>query len=146
FTVLYFFSAMAPEFSPDGTSYHLSFVAQYARARGFVRIPANIYAQLSQGIELLYLAAFTFGRHSAAALVHYAFLLALTLAGVNYGRRTGYPAAGLAAALLVYATPVVGIDGTTAYIDVAVACILFALFYLLQLWDQHRHTGLLALI
>jgi hypothetical protein len=37
-----------------------------------------MYAQLSQGIELLFLMAFSFGRHSAAALVHYAFLLALT--------------------------------------------------------------------
>ncbi len=47
FTVLYFLSAMAPEFSPDGTAYHLSFVARYAREGGFVRIPWNIYAQLS---------------------------------------------------------------------------------------------------
>ncbi len=146
FTVLYFFSAMAPEFSPDGTSYHLSFVAQYARAHGFVRIPTNIYAQLSQGIELLFLMAFTFGRHSSAALVHYAFLIALTFAIVNYGRRTGYPAAGLAGALLVYASPVVGIDATSAYIDVAVACILFTVFYLLQLWDVQRRARLLVVI
>ncbi len=146
FTVLYFFSAMAPEFSPDGAAYHLNFVAKYARARGFVRIPTNIYAQLSQGIELLFLMAFSFGRHSAAAMVHYAFLLALTLAIVSYGRRAGYPVAGLAAALLVYVTPVVGIDGTVGYIDVAVACILFVLFYALQIWDVQRHSGLLIVI
>ena len=146
FTLLYFFSAMAPEFSPDGTSYHLSFVAKYARAHGFVFVPTNIYAQLSQGIELLYLFAFSFGRHSAAALVHYAFLLALALSIVNYGRRTGYPIAGLCGALLVYASPVVGMDGTTAYNDVAVAAILFAVFYLVQLWDEERTTGLLITI
>jgi hypothetical protein len=146
FTVLYFFSAMAPEFSPDGISYHLSFVAKYAREHGFVRIPTNMYAQLSQGIELLFLLAFLFGQHSSAALVHYAFLLALTLAIVSYGRRAGYPLAGLAGALLVYASPVVGIDGTSAYNDVAVACILFAVFYLLQIWDEQRQTGLLILI
>ena len=146
FTVLYFFSAMAPEFSPDGISYHLSFVARYAREHGFVRIPWNLYAQLSQGIELLYLMAFLFGKHSAAALVHYSFLLALVLAVVSYGRRIGYPIAGLAAGLLVYASPVVGIDGTSAYIDVAVACILFAVFYFVQLWDEHRLTALLMII
>ncbi len=145
FTVLYFFSAMAPEFSPDGVSYHLSFVARYAREHGFVRIPWNLYAQLSQGIELLYLMAFLFGKHSAAALVHYSFLLALVLAVVSYGRRIGYPVAGLAAGLLVYASPVVGIDGTSAYIDVAVACILFAVFYFVQLWDAQRSTGLLMI-
>ena len=146
FTVLYFLSAMAPEFSPDGTAYHLSFVARYAREGGFVRIPWNIYAQLSQGIELLYLMAFTFGRHSAAALVHYAFLLALTLAVVSYGRRMGHPLAGLAGALLVYASPVVGMDGTTAYIDVAVAAVLFAVFYAVEIWDGQRSMGLLAVI
>ncbi len=146
FTVLYFFSAMAPEFSPDGTAYHLGFVAKYARARGFVRIPTNIYAQLSQGIELLFLMAFSFGHHSAAAMVHYVFLLALSLAMVSYGRRIGYPVAGLAAALLVYVSPVVGIDATSGYIDVAVACILFATFYLLQLWDDQRGAGLLVLV
>jgi hypothetical protein len=146
FTVLYFFSAMAPEFSPDGVSYHLSFVAKYNLAHGFVRIPTNLYAQLSQGVELLYLMAFSFGRHSAAALVHYAFLLALALAILSYGRRIGYPVAGAAAALLVYASPVVGMDGTTAYIDVAVAAILFALYYLVQLWDRQRSTALLLVI
>lgn len=146
FTVLYFFSAMAPEFSPDGTSYHLSFVARYARAHGFVRIPTNLYAQLSQGIELLFLMAFSFGRHSAAALVHYAFLLALTFAVVNYGRRSGYPVAGLAGAILLYVSPVVGIDGTSAYIDVAVASILFTVFYLAQIWDSQRSAGLLVAI
>lgn len=146
FTVLYFFSAMAPEFSPDGTSYHLSFVIKYLRAHGFVFIPTNIYAQLSQGIELLYLFAFAFGHHSAAALVHYAFLLALAVLIVNYGRRTGHPIAGLCGAGLTYASPVAGMDGTTAYIDVAVAAILFAVFYLVQLWDEQRGTGLLVLL
>ncbi len=146
FTILYFFTAMAPEFSPDGVSYHLSFVARYNRAHGFVRIPTNLYAQLSQGIELLYLMAFAFGRHSAAALVHYAFLIALTVSILSYGRRIGYPVAGAAAALLVYISPVVGMDGTTAYIDVAVACILFAVFYFVQLWDRQRSRALLVVI
>jgi hypothetical protein len=146
FTILYFFTAMAPEFSPDGVSYHLSFVAKYNRAHGFVPILHNMYAQLSQGIELLYLMAFSFGRHSAAALVHYAFLLALTLALSSYGRRIGYPVAGVASALLVYVSPVVGMDGATSYIDVAVAAILFTVFYLLQLWDRQRSQAALALI
>lgn len=146
FTVLYFFSAMAPEFSADGVSYHLSFVAKYARARGFVHLPTNIYAQLSQGIELLYLMAFMFGKHSAASLVHYAFLLSLTLAVVSYGRRTGHPIPGLMAGLFVYVSPVVGMDATCGYIDVAVASILFAVFYMVQLWDEQRSTGLAATI
>jgi hypothetical protein len=145
FTILYFCNAMAPEFSPDGVSYHLIFVARYIRAHGFVRIPENMYSYLSQGLELLFVFAFAFGKHSAAALVHYAFLVALAILLLNFGRRIGRPAVGAAAALLVYASPVAGIDGTSAYIDVGAACVIFAVFYLLQIWDEARTWRMAAI-
>ncbi len=77
FAILYFFNSMAPEMSPDGTTYHLPFPAVYYRAHGFVRIPWNIYANISQGVEMLFLFAYAFGRQSAAALVHFSFLVSL---------------------------------------------------------------------
>jgi hypothetical protein len=144
FTVLYFFNALAPEISPDGMAYHLGEVAKYSRAHGFVRITTNMYGNLSQGMELLFFHAFTFGKHSAAALVHYAFLLCLTFLMFSYGRRLGHPGVGVAGAIFLYVSPVVGIDGTIAYNDVAVAAIAFALFYLLQIWDQERGAKLLV--
>jgi hypothetical protein len=144
FTVLYFFNALAPEVSPDGIAYHLGEVAKYSRAHGFVRITTNMYGNLSQGIELLFLYAFTFGKHSAAALVHFAFLLCLTFLMLAYGRRLGRPGVGVAGAIFLYASPVVGMDGSIAYNDVAVAAIAFALFYLLQIWDQERRAQLLV--
>ena len=67
FTFLYVANAMAPEISPDGVSYHLTFVARYMREHRLVFVPTNMYAQLSQGIEMLFAFAFAFGRHSAAA-------------------------------------------------------------------------------
>jgi hypothetical protein len=144
FTVLYFFNALAPEVSPDGMAYHLGEVAKYYRAHGFVRITTNMYGNLSQGVELLFLHAFTYGKNSAAALLHYSFLLCLTFLILSYGRRLGHPAVGVAGALFLYASPVVGMDGTIAYNDVAVATIAFALFYLLQIWDQDRSAQLLV--
>src|SRR5215472_9997144 len=75
--VLYFFNALAPEISPDGSTYHLGLVARYLREHGFHRITNDMYASFSQGIEMLFLFAFDFGRHSAAALVHFAYLVAL---------------------------------------------------------------------
>src|SRR5581483_602795 len=69
--VLYFFNALAPEISPDGSTYQLGLVARYLREHGFHRITTNMYANLSQGLEMLFLFAFAFGRHSAAALVHF---------------------------------------------------------------------------
>lgn len=144
FTVIYFFNALAPETSPDGMAYHLGEVAKYYRAHGFVRITTNIYSNLSQGVELLFLHAFTFGKHSAAALVHFSYLVCLTFLIVTYGRRIGKPGAGVAAAIFFYAASVVGKDGTIAYIDVAVTAVVFALFYLLQIWDETRAAQLLV--
>ena len=134
FGVLYFSNAMAPEMSPDGSSYHLGIIGRYYSNHGFERITTNMYANLSQGVEMLYLFAYAFGRHSSAALVHLAFLAALPLAMLSYARRFGFGAAGAAAALFVFVSPIVGKDGSTAYNDVAVACIIFAVFHLLQIW------------
>jgi hypothetical protein len=142
FTVLYFFHALAPESSPDGSTYHLGFVARYLRARGFVRVE-DMYAAFSGGVEMVFTPAFAIGKHSAAALTHFAFLIALALAVFAYGQRLGKPWAGAAAAFLVYASPVVGIDGTSAYIDVAVAAVAFAVFHWLEIWDELRDDRLL---
>lgn len=144
FTILYFFSSMAPETSPDGAAYHLGLVGQYFRWHGFHPIRWTIYASLSEGMEMLFLFAYSFGRHSAAAMVHFAFLLALAWEMLAYSRRAGFPVAGACAALLVYASPVVGVDGTSAYNDVAVAAIAFTLFVLLQRWSDSRSPRLLV--
>jgi Dolichyl-phosphate-mannose-protein mannosyltransferase len=143
FTWYSFFNALAPEHSSDGMAYHLSEVFIYSRAHGFPRITTNVYFNLSQGIELLYLFAFDFGRHSAATLVHYAFLIALVFLVLCYGRRIGRPAVGVAGAIFTYTCPIMLRDATTAYIDVALPAVLFALFYLLQLWDENRDPGFL---
>jgi hypothetical protein len=146
FAVVYFTNAMTPERSPDGSTYHLGLVARYYREHGFRRLTTNMYSSLSQGVEMLYLYAFAFGRHSASALVHFSFLAWLPLAMLCYARRFGFASAGATGALLFFLSPVVGMDGTTAYNDVAVAAIVFAVFYFLQVWDQERSPGLLVLI
>ena len=144
--ILYFFNSMAPEASFDGSRYHLALAGRYLREHGFHRITNNMYASLSQGVEMLYLWAYAFGRHSAAAMVHFAFLVALVWQMFSYGRRMGLPLAGACGALLVFASPVVGVDGTSAYNDVAVAAIAFTLFHLLQIWDEVRAPRLLVAI
>ena len=143
FTVVYFFHAWAPESSPDGSAYHLGLVARYLRAHGFEQIVTNMYASLSAGVEMLYVPAFAIGKHSAGALVHYAFLVALAMAMFAYGRRIGKAWVGAAGSLLVYVSPVVGLDGTIAYNDCAVAAIAFVVFYFLEIWDEVREPRLL---
>jgi hypothetical protein len=141
--ILYFFNAMAPESSPDGAAYHLGLVGRYFREHGwrehgFHRNADSIYGMMPGGVEMLFLFAYAFGKHSAAAMVHFAFLLALGWQVFRYGREAGSAVAGACAAVLIFASPLVGIDGTSAYNDVALAAIAFTLFRLLQLWESQR--------
>ncbi|MBM3785132.1 MAG: hypothetical protein FJW30_12270 [Acidobacteria bacterium] len=148
FVLLYLSNAMAPEASPDGSAYHLGLVARYFRGHALYPVNFNMYAALSQGMEMLFLGAYAAGRHSAAALMHFTFLLALPWLLLSYGRRIGMPNAGIGSALLVFASPVVGIDGISAYNDVAAACVLFSLYVVLRSMEDHPElawvAGLLA--
>jgi hypothetical protein len=132
FFACYFSNAAAPEISPDGSGYHLGNVARDWRHHGFDWDYHSIYSSLGQGMEMLFLVAFSIGRHPAAAMVHMAFQAALPLLMVCYGRRFGFPRVGAFAGLLVYACPVVGIAGISAYNDLAVATLIFAGFYLVE--------------
>ena len=146
FFLCYSINGLAPEVSPDGSGYHLGNVARYARTAGFAWDFHSIYASLSQGMEMLFLVAFSFGKQSAAALIEVAFQAVLPLLMVCYGRRFGFPRAAAFAAILTLACPIVGIAGSSAYVDVSVATLLFAVFYLLQVWDESKQPNLLLLI
>ncbi|MGO9439756.1 MAG: hypothetical protein ACLPXM_04360 [Terriglobales bacterium] len=92
---IYFLRAIAPEVSPDGSTYHLGFTALYLREHGLYPVTWNMYASLSQGMEMLFLFAFAFGKHTAAALVHLAFLVALVWQMGMWGVRHGMAWVGL---------------------------------------------------
>jgi len=136
FFACYFTNALAPEISPDGSGYHLGNVARDWRHNGFDWAYHSIYSSLGQGMEMLFLVAFSVGRHPAAALVHMAFQATLPILMLCYGRRSGFPRAAAFAGLVVYASPVVGIDGSSAYNDLALATLIFAGFYVLDVKHQ----------
>ena len=137
FFVCYLVNAAAPEISPDGSGYHLGNVARDWRTGGFDWEYHSIYSSLGQGIEMLFLVAYAIGRHPAAALVHMTFQAALPWLLVCYGRRFGFPGVGAFAGLVVYACPVAGISGASAYNDLAVATLIFAGFYLIEVNYQN---------
>jgi hypothetical protein len=143
---IYFLKAIAPEVSPDGSTYHLGLTALYLRQHGLYRITWSMYASLSQGMEMLFLFAFAFGRHSAAALVHLAFLVALVRQMAIWGARHGMAWVGLVGAALVGLSPVVGVDASSAYNDVALAAVAFILFCLLERWAEEGSARLLPAI
>jgi hypothetical protein len=130
---VYLSIALAPEASLDGGSHYLSDVARWARQFGF-----------APGVEMLFLFAYTIGHHSAAAMVELLFLFTLPLGMLAYARRLGDARAGVLAALLFFASPVVGRTGTIAAPDVAIACGAFACFYLADVAFTERQWRLLG--
>jgi hypothetical protein len=146
FSILYLSSALAPETSADAGTYHIGFLVRYLDQHRMVPVTTDMYASLSQGAEMLFMFAFAFGKQSAAAMVHLTFLLALPFGMLSYGRRIGKPVAGALGGLLFFLSPVVGRTGTIAYVDVATACVCFAVFYSVQIWKERRETGLLVVV
>jgi len=146
FGVLYLGNAMLPEASPDGVAYHVAYPASYLAAHHFPRITTSLYAAYPEGVEMLFLFAFAFGKHTAAAMVHLLFTLITPLGMLAYGRRIGSPVTGAAGALLFFLSPVVGKAGSSAYVDVAMAAAVFAVFLLLEIWRQEPQRRLLVAI
>jgi hypothetical protein len=144
--VLYFVNALAPELQGDAITYHLGFAAEYARTGAFSD-RVGFYEMVPQGIEMLFTVAFSIGRHSAAKLVHFGFLLASVPLLIRIGRRLGLgDTASLAAAGFYFCAPITGISGTCAYNDAAMVFFVLVAFYLLLVWRElHDDRYLLPL-
>lgn len=138
FGLFYLATAMLPEISSDGTVYHVGVITRYYARHGFYPMRTDMNANMPAGIEMLFLYAYAFGRHSSTALVHLSFLLTLPFGMLAYARKIGQAAAGIVGSLLFYVAPVVGKDGTSAYNDVAAAALAFGCFYALELWRNDR--------
>ena len=125
-------------------AYHLGLTSEYVRLGGFPR-RVGFYEMLPQGFEMLFVPAFAFGRHSAARLVHCAFLLATVPLMLRIGRRLGLPeGAALTAAVLYFCAPMAGITGTSAYTDAGGVFFTLATFYVLLVWRDTRDVRYLA--
>jgi hypothetical protein len=133
--VWYLVNALAPETIADGITYHLGLPNEYLRLGGF---PDHItfYDMVPQGMEMLYTVAFSLGRHAAAKLVEFAFLLGTVPLIFRVGRRLGASdLACLVAAVFYFCAPVAGVTGSSSYNDAAGVFFLLAAFYLLLLRD-----------
>jgi 4-amino-4-deoxy-L-arabinose transferase-like glycosyltransferase len=144
FAVLYGVNALAPEVQPDAIGYHLGLVSEYLRLGHF---PSRVgfYEMMPQGLEMLFVPAFAFGRHSAAKLVHFAFLVATVPLLLRIARRLHLTdGTAWAAAVLYFCAPVTGVSGTAAYNDAALVFFALATFYLLLVWRDARDHRYLA--
>jgi hypothetical protein len=144
--IWYFVNALAPEILADGMGYHLGLPYEYVRLGGFPR-RITFYDVVPQGMEMLYTAAFAFGRHSSAKLVEFAFFLFTLPLFFRIGRRLGLgDMAALLAAVFYFCAPVAGVTGASSYNDAAGVFFTLASFYLLLVWRDTgtRHYLLLA--
>jgi hypothetical protein len=144
FAFLYLKSALLPEVQPDAVAYHIAQPARYLREHGFPLHQHNMMANLTEGIEMLFTFGFAFGKHSAGAMVHLIYALVLPFGMLSWGRRVGRPEVGAAGGMLFFMSPIVGRLATTGYIDVAVATIVFAVFYALEIWREKPSIALLV--
>jgi 4-amino-4-deoxy-L-arabinose transferase-like glycosyltransferase len=132
--VWYLVNALAPETQSDGITYHLGLPYEYVRLHGFPH-RVTFYDLVPQGMEMLYTVAFAFGRHSAAKLVEFGFLLASVPLMFRIGRRLRLSdTASLLAAAVYFCAPIVGLSGSSSYTDAAGVFFALASFYLLLVW------------
>jgi hypothetical protein len=143
FGIVYFIAALLPEAGSDGNLYHVALPALYLREHHIPAITTNMLADLSEGVEMLYLFAFSLGRHSATSMVHLLFTLAVPWGILSYARRIGLPVAGVVGGLLFFLSPTVAQIGTVPYVDLALSAVVFGLFYLLQIWWTEQNDRLL---
>ncbi len=143
FLVLYFVHAAAPEIGLLGN--HVGRVKAYQEARGFPAPLDGISEPAPSAIEMLYLPAFSVGRHSSAALAHLGFLVALALGMLSYARRRACLRAGAFASLMVFLSPLAAADATLARTECALACALFFSYYALDVWAETRQWRMLIL-
>ncbi len=142
YAYLYLCRALGPEYSFDATFYHLVFVARYLREHHFPLITNNMYANFPEALEMLFLVAFSIGKHSAAAVTHLLFLFALVIGMAAFGIRFRIPKAGIAAGAIFFMVPIAGLDASVAYNDIALTAAGFATFYILQIWRERFSLNL----
>ena len=126
FFILYFCNAMAPEISYDGSRYHLGLVGATCASTGFTAsrttcMPASRRASRCSTCSPMRSADTPRPRwYISPSCWPWTWQI------YDYARRQVSELAGICAALLVFASPLAGVDASSAYEDVAVAAIAFA--------------------
>ncbi|MEZ5353650.1 MAG: hypothetical protein R2762_13510 [Bryobacteraceae bacterium] len=139
----YLIHALAPEIQADAIGYHLGLVSGWLRKGDFLAQTGH-YDLMPHGLEMLFTPAFAIGGHSAAKLVHFAFLVATIPMFASLGGALGLDrSVTLPASLIYVAAPVVGASGTCAYVDAALGFFSLAAFRL-SLEDDDKLTGIAA--
>ncbi|HXO26212.1 MAG TPA: glycosyltransferase family 39 protein, partial [Thermoanaerobaculia bacterium] len=124
--------ALYPPIDPDPGIYHLPFARGFMESPGlpfFANLRFPIFPQLG---ELLFAIGLRLDGTTGAHLVEGTMALFTALLLWVWGRDTGGETAGLLAAALWLGNPMVIFLGSTAHVDVGLACFVFAGLYCLE--------------
>lgn len=141
--------ALAPETEFDALWYHLWLPARWLASGRPVDVITEYVSLYPLTWELLFGAAMIIGGDVAAKLLHFACLLLIAVTVALFSKRWFARASGVAAAALAVGAPLLIWEGTTSYIDLALAWYIVASAVALARHDEtgdHRWLVMAALI
>ncbi|HYK98765.1 MAG TPA: glycosyltransferase family 39 protein, partial [Candidatus Acidoferrales bacterium] len=112
---------VAPELQYDALSYHLGLPREYVAAAAIVDRPEQPQSYYYLGMDMDLLLAMFLSGQTAARLLSFAYVLVGAVAMYSCGADLFSRRAGAIAAALYLATPMVGWEATTTYVDGAAA-------------------------
>ena len=139
FVVLNWIGALAPEIMFDALKSHLALARIYASSHQVSGVPYSMGSYWPLGGDLLLTVGYLLGGETAAKLLH--FWAGLLTAGMVYaaGRRLDSRLAGVAAATIFYAPPIIAWESTTAYTDLCWTMYVAGALFMLLVWQEEQH-------
>jgi len=136
--------AVAPSIHYDAMAYHLAVPAAYVRQHGMVPLTQQFRSYWAHNAEMLYTLGLLLVGQPLPGLLHLVF--GLLAAGATYllGRMVGGVRIGVFAAALFLATPIIGWEGETAYIDLVVAAYGLGAVYAAMAWVVEGEPHMLS--
>jgi hypothetical protein len=123
--LILFVGDLAPEIFYDSLHYHLAVPNLYLVNHRIYNEPNFAYASFIMVVQMFWGFALTVGNEITVKLLHGALALVLFFAFVAFERRYLSQGAGLLGTLIFVSMPLVGVNATTAGIDVASSVVQF---------------------
>lgn len=122
----------------DAIAYHLALPKLWLQSHRIHPVPYDSHSDFPMLMEMLFSIGLDFGSVAAAKSFHWLFGMWAALACYWAGRRWVSPKAGLLAAALFLAAPIVGWEMTIAYVDLAAACYVALSVFAFLVWLEGR--------
>lgn len=128
--------ASVPPVSRDALTHHLYIPKLYFQHGGIFEIPHIKFSYYPMNLDLLYLAALSFGNDILPKFIHFSFALATAGMIYRYLRQRINTEYALLGSLLFLSIPVIVCQSTIVYVDLGLVFFLFAALVYLFKWIE----------